>query len=76
MTPRDETEIRVRRHPREEATDQNARPNYGVLALGAVVAVLVIWLLAALLIRPVSNLPPQVDSSASEQSPAPHPPAG
>jgi hypothetical protein len=68
-------ETRLRRDQSQGTAEQNTRPNYGVRALWIVAAVIMIWLIAALMTRPVDKLPPQADPTASEQSRAVPPPS-
>ncbi len=68
MAYSDDTDSRLRRDRSQWAIADNSGPNYGVRVLGIVAAVVLIWLVAALLTRPVAKLPPQADPAISEQS--------
>lgn len=68
MAYSDDTDTRLRGSRNQRPMTEDAGPNYGVRALGVVAAVVVVWLVAALLTRPVNKLPPQADPALSEQS--------
>lgn len=72
MAYRDDTDTR-REHEYRQQADREPRPvrertsNYGLRALGALAAAVLIWVIfAALWTRPIDNLPPQADPAATQ----------